>query len=580
MTDKIPAKIGRPRGAKNKVDHTPVLLREEPVLGPEKPEKRSAGRPPRGVLVHKIDFKKPMVKVDDLREMINIYVGEEGYARHAKKFSKYQRRRIEEDLFYLIWRVLKREDIAHPFLYARVREVEANPNGYIDLWSRELYKSTIITYALTIQDIIKDPEITVAIFSFKKSIAEAFLAQIKYELESNETLLALYPNILWQNTNESPSWSLQNGITVKRKTNPKERTIEACGIIDGQPVSKHYKLMVYDDVVTAESVTTVDQIKKVLERFELSLNLGAQDGVIRMIGTRYHFKDMYGTIIDRGLFKPRIYAATENGLPDGNPVYHTRDYLNRKRQGMSNYTFACQMLQNPAADSVMGFDKEMLRYYDRPDYISGFNTYILVDPASEKGKRNDYTVMLVIGLAADSNYYLLDAVRDRLNLQEKADALIDLHRKYRPLAVGYEKYGMQGDVDGIELIQNINNYRFKITPLAGNTSKGDRIRRLVPYFANNLIYLPRHLMKNTKAGELEDLIEYFVEFEYVPFPLGGKDDMLDCLSRICDENFPMRAPMLGDVVQVDRSMKYPATKLLERKTYDRVNIMKGRALSY
>jgi predicted phage terminase large subunit-like protein len=332
--------------------------------------------------------------------------------------------------------------------------------------------------------------------------------------------------------------------------------------------------------VTAESVTTVDQIKKVLERYELSLNLGAQDGVVRMIGTRYHFKDMYGTILERGSLSPRIYPATHNGQPDGTPVYHTQKYLDKKRQSMSAYTFACQMLQNPKADSVMGFDRELLRFYDRPDYISGFNTYILVDPASEKGKRNDYTVMLVIGVGADGNYYILDAIRDRLNLQEKADALIDLHRKYRPLAVGYEKYGMQGDVDGIELIQNMNNYRFKITPLAGNTSKGDRIRRLVPYFVNSLIYFPRHLMKNNRAGELEDLTEYFVEFEYIPFPLGDKDDMLDCLSRICDDNFPMKAPMLGEVVQIDRSMKYPAKRLLERKTYDRVNIMKGRALSY
>jgi len=87
---------------------------------------------------------------------------------------------------------------------------------------------------------------------------------------------------------------------------------------------------------------------------------------------------------------------------------------------------------------------DWLRYFD-PDEgdTDEMRNYILVDSASSKKKGSDHTVMVVIGLGADQNYYLLDAVRDRLNLSERCKELFRLHRKWRPERVGYEKYGMR-----------------------------------------------------------------------------------------------------------------------------------------
>ena len=180
-----------------------------------------------------------------------------------------------EDRFYLLVKALGRVDLLHPWLYARCREVEAAPDGYLDLWAREHYKSTIITFGGAIQELLRDQNLTIGIFSHTKPIAKAFLAQIKREFEQNEVLGKAFPDVMWANPHdEAPSWSLDAGLILRRTANPKEASIEAHGLVDGQPTSRHFGLLIYDDVVTKESVNTPEQIQKTTVAWELSDNLG------------------------------------------------------------------------------------------------------------------------------------------------------------------------------------------------------------------------------------------------------------------------------------------------------------------
>ncbi|MGI9297083.1 MAG: hypothetical protein ACR2QC_04195 [Gammaproteobacteria bacterium] len=443
------------------------------------------------------------------------------------------------DLYFLIRYGCGRQDIERPWLFKRCRQVQSDPDGYIDLWAREHYKSTIITFGLTVQDILNDPELTFGIFSHTRPIAKGFLRQIKRELEGNEMLKSLFPDVLWKSPQkDAPKWSEDDGLIVRRKTNPKESTIEAWGIVDGQPTSKHFSKMVYDDVVTKESVTTPDMIRKVTEAWELSTNLGSEGGVERYIGTRYHYNDTYREIVARQAARPRVFPATRDGTVHGEPVLLSREALAEKRRKQGPYTFACQMLQDPKADETQGFLEPWLRFYDGLLSNTGLNIYITVDAASEKKKDSDYTAAFVIGLGGDKNYYILDMVRDRLSLTQRADLVFNLHRKWVPrnaqITVGYEKYGLMADIEHMQDRQARENYRFPVVDLGGQQPKHDRIRRLIPIFEQGRVWLPRTHIKTNYEGTTVNLTETFIEEEYKPFPVSLHDDMLDALSRIFD----------------------------------------------
>jgi predicted phage terminase large subunit-like protein len=433
--------------------------------------------------------------------------------------------------------------------------VQNAPDGYLDLWAREHYKSTIITFGKTLQDIlashgedpITDQEVTVGIFSHNRPTAVKFLQHIKNEMERNERLRELFPDIIWENPGkDAPKWSVYSGLVVRRKSNPKEATIEAYGLVDGMPTGGHFNLLVYDDVVTLDVVRSPDMIAKVTESLGMSYNLGARGGRRRMIGTRYHFADTYKTVMDRMTFVPRIHAATHNGELDGEPALLTRGELETKRRDQGPYVFACQMMQNPAVDSAHGFKREWLRFYHDSHEGAGMNKYLVVDPASAKKKDSDYTAMAVIGLAADKNYYLLDFIYDRLNLTERTQSLFRLHRKWTPRITGYEKYGKDSDVEHIEFVQNLENYRFDVTPLGGQLKKEDRIKRLIPIFEDSRFYFPHELFKVDYEGKSLDVIEKLLTEEYDLFPVGMHDDGMDAIARILDEDMQAQWPRLVD----------------------------------
>jgi hypothetical protein len=479
--------------------------------------------------------------IEKLRDCRSFDVVREAYERFVPQMSPTEQALLAcNDRFFLLTVLCNRPDMSHPWTFQRCREVEAEPDGYLDLWARYHGKSSIITFAGVIQEVLIDPEIRVGIFSNTKEMATHFVDQIKTELEDNATLIALYADVLWQTPAErkagARSWSKADGIVVKRRGNPKEATVEGHGVIEALPTGKHFPLLVYDDVINETNVTNPDQVKKATERMELSFSLGVAQGTRKwFIGTRYHFGDTYAYILEHQIATPRVYPATDTGTLNGKPVFlPQREWDRVKREQRSQC--APQFLQNPLAGEENTFTTRWLRsYWTRPRLC---NVYITIDPSLGRGKTSDRTAIAVI--CVDGNQrdrlrkYLADGYCHRMPLSERYERVRDLHKRWvkmpgvHTVTVGLERYGMQADREYMVERQRIENYWFEIEEInwvgerPDGQSKRARVGRLEPHFRDGSFLVPARVWHPT-LGNDESHARWFLEegsdeIKYAPCP--------------------------------------------------------------
>lgn len=166
------------------------------------------------------------------------------------------------------------------------------------------------------------------------------------------------------------------------------------------------------------------------------------------------------------------------------------------------------------------------------------NIYLLCDSSLGRTKTSDRTTIGAVGLGADRNFYLLDLAWGRFSIDERAGHLFRMQRKWKPLAVGYEEYGLQ--IDTIELAQRMEREgsRFLITPLGRggtwhNMSKSDRISTMVPQAQQGRWWLPN---PETKGRDplVAEWVRRVIDEEWNRYPACKHDDVLDMLSRIND----------------------------------------------
>lgn len=275
------------------------------------------------------------------------------------------------------------------------------------------------------------------------------------------------------------------------------------------------------------------------------------NAAVVLIMQRWHEDDLAGRLLEAAKTGGEQWEvislpmeAEENdqlGRAPGEPLWPEWFTPEQREQARRDArTWSALYQQRPRPDTGGEFKRQHLRHY-RTRPTSGMNTVIVVDPAGKKRQDSDRTGMWLLGLGADRNVYALDIARRRMSLTERADQVFKWHREMtragmRPLAVGYEEYGLQADIEHIKDRQERENYRFHVTPLGGSLRKEDRIRRLIPWFEQGRIWLPESLHRTDEIGITRDVVDDFIEQEYLPFPVSKWFDAMDALARLEDLN--------------------------------------------
>jgi hypothetical protein len=461
--------------------------------------------------------------------------------------TEHYRTLCAEDLFFLTFFVLKIPCANHPFWIQACRDVNEGPKDRtLDLWGREHGKSTIITIGETIQKCLKSDgacEERCCILSYNKTTAEAFLRSIKSVFEQSSFLKAVYPDILYQKPeSESPQWSVETGIVLKRKGFYKEATVEAWGLVDGQPTGRHYTHRVYDDIVTPDLIRTPERLQTVSNAFDISQNLGAEGGTCRVVGTTYHYDDTLcylksqkDPIAGGAVWYVREKPSVEPRSFSGKPVFLSEARINLFK--MNRLNFASQHLLDPQPAELQKLNPNMLIEMDQTLFPPRLYQFLIIDPAGRKPGKDSWAIGLLgvhpfkddIGA---SDVYIKELIVEPMDYQRAMNLIVQMYIRAGRVA----KVAIENPANASWDIHLINALKAKgkfvsveagtlVLLTHGGRSKDFRIESSLVWPLNNGKI---HISTSVPAATREKLKEEMQRFPY------WHDDGIDMCAYLYD----------------------------------------------
>lgn len=364
-------------------------------------------------------------------------------------------------------------------------------------------KTTVGTIAWCIFLLILNRDYKILIASKTGSNAEDFLREIKGHFESNEMLREIFGDFVgtkrWDTT----------AIEVSGRTKPaKEPSINTIGV-GGAVASKHYDVILADDLVDEENSRTKHQRDKMLDWYYKVLlpTLNPPDdkdrfiGMLRVTGTRYHYEDQYGHLSqgqpdgtggemkgDATLIIPIVEIKIDR---DGNkvevPVWPAKfpmEEINKLRQGMglirfnSQYMCDCELMKG----AIFRYDDCQVLTPEEDKAlmasIGELRLYQGVDLAISEDTGSDMFAQMIIAIGGPDNLvYVIDFEEGHKRFPEQTKSIKTWARKHKPIRTGIEDNAYQdAQIQQLQHEDKKENSEYKLN-ISGITTLKDKVTR-------------------------------------------------------------------------------------------------------
>lgn len=425
---------------------------------------------------------------------------------------------IQNRLDYLCQTYLnfKDWDICHDDLLDWLQESKKDKK--LILMPRGHLKSSVLTVGLSIQHLLENPDVKILLASAVWDNARSFLSEIKEYLSTKSRLPRVYGRF------ESNVWN-QDAIRIRqRKGAGKTDTIQTAGI-DKALTGQHYDIIIADDLVNRQTISTEEQRMKVKKFYSDLQDLLEPNGTMYLIGTRWHDGDLYGMILKNQAEKFDIYkqGATKDGTMEGEVIF-PKKFSNAKLQelregkntdeAMGDYEFFCQYFNEPINTDSQHF-KPPVRFWT--ELGDNATHTITVDLAISEKTSADYSVVMDCALTRANQLCVVEYWRKRAEPSEVLERIFEYVLKYRCKRVGIEGVAYQRAMVNLVLDeQRKRNIFFEVIPILHSKDKFSRIIALQPRWqTGNLL---------VKQGMVE------LEEELARFPVSEHDDVADALA--------------------------------------------------
>ena len=294
-----------------------------------------------------------------------------------------------------------------------------------------------------------------------------------------------------------------------------------------------------------------------------------EGGAIVIIQTRWHESDLAGRLLKDNVDNwthinfPAIAEAEEKFRKKGEPLWpnkYNKKELLRIKDNIGLYDWSALYQQEPINREAQEFKQEWFKYYEEKD-MPKCNIYMTVDPAISKKDRACNSAIMVCGVSADYNMYILEYTAAKLDPGELIDEIFRLATKWGPETIGIETVAYQQAISFyMERKMDEESQFFNIEELKSRSDKSGRIRRLIPYYRRRKVF---HKTHNTE-----------LEKELLKFPSGTMVDIIDAFSMQLDLMYAPEVTLDAPPTPYANDLDAPWNKPQKQPTYAQIYTLK------